>query len=275
MRKKKKAEEHVNHERWVVSYADFITLLFAFFVVLYAISQVDAKKMSHLITSMQSAFNTKVFPSGSARLSLQTGGGTPPDPHVLDLDTYPTKRLIDPKMAEIERSIVLTIGDDELKDKVQIIEEERGLVVRLAETGFFDPGKAMFKPRSEALLLKIGESLRNIPNQVRIEGHTDNTPINTPEFPSNWVLSTARATSILNLFINKIGMDQERLAIAGYGEFRPIDSNSTVEGRSRNRRVDIVVLNIDAGAKENPRLKSADIQLQPAKIPDPPKKTSN
>lgn len=249
MRRKKKHEEHVNHERWLVSYADFITLLFAFFVTLYAISQVDAKKMGQLVESMQTAFDTKVFDSGSPKLSLSDGQSKGTEQHKL---VEPISPAVAPSktLLSVETIIKGQLVHAGFVDRVRLIQERRGLVVTLTEAGFFPPGQAALMDSSQMVLNAIVESLLPIPNHIRIEGHTDNTPIHTPQFPSNWELSTDRATYILSYLTSHYAFDPSRLSVAGYGEYRPVASNNTVAGRILNRRVDLVILSEEEEQQE-------------------------
>jgi chemotaxis protein MotB len=241
MARKKKHEEHVNHERWLVSYADFITLLFAFFVTLYAISQVDAKKLGKLVESMQSAFDTRVFDSGSSKLALSDGA-------IRGIDQQKLVEPISPAVASpqnlqaLQTTLQAKFVRAKFGDRVRMSQEKRGLIISLTEAGFFDPGESVLKKSGEPVVDMIAETLLANPYHFRIEGHTDSIPIHTVRFPSNWELSTARATFILSYFNTHFSFDPKRLSVAGYGEYRPIATNSTAEGRSANRRVDIVIL---------------------------------
>lgn len=251
-RRRKRPEEHPNHERWLVSYADFITLLFAFFVTLYAISQVDAKKMTTLAQSMQAAFDTRAFDAGSRKLSLSEG---------ITPGVAQTK-LIEPANpttadAGLPLQRVLTIVQQRLVrekflDQVLLTQDRRGLVISLSEAGFFDSGAATMKKSSLRVLDAIAESVLPMSNQIRIEGHTDNTPIHTDRFPSNWELSTARATQVIAYLTTHFPFRASRLSAAGYGEHRPMAKNATAEGRALNRRVDFVVLS-EAAERQEPR----------------------
>ncbi len=278
MRKKKK-DEHVNHERWLVSYADFITLLFAFFTTLYAISTVDAQKMGKMVMSMRASFyDNSVFSPGSNALSLDQGQGgagnapvsseiverikLPPNIQVRDFTLQKINELnpslMDNKdllngegdLGRLKRSIETLVGADALKGRVRTHIEARGLIISLGEGGFFDSGSDQIKPEGLALLDTIATSFMSLGNHIRIEGHTDDVPIKNSKFPSNWELSTARATTIVSYLITKFGLNPEVISAAGYAEYRPVASNDSLEGRSRNRRVDIVVLNPSAAQVE-------------------------
>lgn len=265
--RRKHEEEHENHERWLVSYADFITLLFAFFTTLYAISTVDAQKMGKMVQSMQAAFENKLFSDGSRSMSLAAGAGS--NPSSLEMlktaDQVSVRRgkdvklenrvKIDSKTGERElrqlKSVLETLLSDEiLKGRVRAYIEPRGLIISLGEGGMFDSGADQIKPEGKELLDKIASTLVPLKNQVRIEGHTDNVPISNSRFPSNWELSTARATAVIAHLIVRFGLRPDLLSAAGYGEYRPAASNLTEAGRAINRRVDIVVMNAAAAGLE-------------------------
>jgi chemotaxis protein MotB len=249
-RRKEKRAEHSNHERWLVSYADFITLLFALFVTLYAISQVDAKKLAKLTQSMQSAFDTRAFDVGSRKLSLSEGVTPGIDQQKLIETEEPVSSERDPFLKDLNQSIQGRFISENSADKVRINQTRRGLVISLTEAGFFDSGAATMKGSARRVLDAIAESVLQIPNQIRIEGHTDTTPIHMTLFPSNWELSTARATYIIAYLTSHFPFPPSRLSVAGYGEFRPVTSNASAEGRAMNRRVDLVVLSETASKQE-------------------------
>jgi chemotaxis protein MotB len=249
MARKKKHEEHVNHERWLVSYADFITLLFAFFVTLYAISQVDAKKLGKLVESMQSAFDTRVFDSGSPKLSLSDGTAKGVEQQKLVEPISPPVN-VSPSLQSLQTSIQAKLVRAQFVDRVRMVQEKRGLIISLTEAGFFDPGQATLKEAGQKVVDMIAETLMQNSYHFRIEGHTDGVPIHTAQFPSNWELSTARATFILSYLTTHFAFEPTRLSVAGYGEYRPIAPNNTAEGRSINRRVDIVILSESEQAQE-------------------------
>ncbi len=268
--RKKKPEEHISHERWLVSYADFITLLFAFFTTMYAISTVDAQKMGRMVMSMRASFDNSLFSAGSNRLSLNQGsgdsgslaagekaveslragkgaskpGGSLQELKNLNASFAMHESPVSPErlLSNLQRSVESLVGPEALGTKVRTRMDERGLVVSLGEGGFFDSGSDILKPEGRVLLDAIASALVTTDNQVRVEGHTDNVPIRNTRFPSNWELSTARATTVVAYLMEKFRFAPERLSAGGYAEYRPVETNATVEGRSRNRRVDIVVL---------------------------------
>jgi chemotaxis protein MotB len=248
MARKKKHAEHANHERWLVSYADFITLLFAFFTTLYAISVVDAQKVAKVANSMQEAFGAAAFTSGSKKLSLDDGG-LPPGGR-LSIVTPVSPKASASKGAQ--RKVPLPALRNQLEaaaqlnhfsDKVQMLMDGRGLIVRLAEIGFYDSGASELKPDALAIVDLIAAALSNLDNDIRVEGHTDNIPIRTSKYPSNWELSTARATTLVEYLIVKHSFDANRLSASGCGEFRPVADNDTPEHRALNRHVDVIVMN--------------------------------
>lgn len=237
MARKKKEEEHENHERWLVSYADFITLLFAFFVVMYSVSMINEGKLRAAADAISKAFNP-----------IQAFTATPVkiDPKF----TEDISKLVTPdvKVYEQIQQALKEMGD--LGDRVTVTIEKRGIVIRVADTVLYDTGKAEIRADAIRILDKVGSILGRLDNHIRVEGHTDNVPIKTAHYPSNWELSTDRASTIIRYFINEISMEPSRLSAGGYAEYRPIDSNSTPEGRAKNRRVDIVIMNEQESAQE-------------------------
>jgi chemotaxis protein MotB len=262
MSRRKRAHAHANHERWLVSYADFITLLFAFFVVLYSSAQVDKRKMVKLATAIQAAFGEfDGFPGNAG----PAGAGQPAalDPS-LALEQARTKSNATPpeKPPSPDESGLITL-QDELKQALQnelashavaLHRESEGLVISLREFGFFDSGSATLKPEALPALDRIASLLAVRTCRLRVEGHTDNRPIHTPHITSNWELSTARSTEIVRLLVLRYRFAPERLAAAGYAQFHPVTTNDTAEGRAQNRRVDLVIL----GDQPAPSTNNAD-----------------
>jgi len=241
---KKKHPEHVNHERWLVSYADFITLLFAFFVVMFATSQTDSVKVGRFVDSFAHAIQWSVFTvDGSGFLD-----GAPSNPMIAD-DTQqsakPPKKKARAGEFDQEREIKGSIKKLQASAPILAglkIEEATGeLILRLPERLVFERGKANLSDEGKIALAAIADELAPRPVKLRVEGHTDSTPIHTAQFPSNWELSTSRATAVIAYFIEGKNFDAERLSAAGYAEFHPIADNDTEEGRASNRRVDLVV----------------------------------
>jgi len=253
---KKEPEKHVNHERWLVSYGDFITLLFAVFVVLYAMGQTDKKKTEEIMVSMQQSFG------------IAPGGGSGPRVGVIPsapLSIIPSlKPEISPMggssgrgrgrakgraeeqdFRQIKSSIEAYLIKQGAQQKVTLSITRRGLIVSLKEAGFFDSGQAVLKSSAYELVNTIAEAMTQYNNPLRLEGHTDNIPISSAQFPSNWELSTARAVNGLKYLLTNFDVDPNKISATGYGEFRPVADNSTAEGRARNRRVDLVLLSTE------------------------------
>jgi len=255
MARKKKHAEHVNHERWLVSYADFITLLFAFFVVMFAASNSDKQKAGQVAQSVQSAFtDLAIFSPAGKKVPLYDDGGVPSNATSVigNMHSKFDNTQVVPGAGKGESDKPATIPEvkaqiekalqKQLENKsVRVTSDERGLTISLSEAGFFSPGSEILQPVGVEVLNQIVTNLMKLPNPVRVEGHTDNVPIHTAKFPSNWELSTARATYILQYLINA-KVPPVRMSAVGYGEYRPIATNESIEGRASNRRVDVVIL---------------------------------
>lgn len=235
MARKKKHPEHVNHERWLVSYADFITLLFAFFVVMFAVSQVDAKKMGRFTESFAKAVGIDMFPQNGSSL-LPQGGETAP----LN-DTGEGSSLIADDLAELRRVLLSKSTTQPGLASLQVILRKHDLVLRLSDSIVFDVGDDRVKEPAKQVLKLVTDELKGRHVVVRVEGHTDNVPISTARFRSNWELSTARATSVIAEIAKLDVIAPADLSAAGYGEFHPVASNDAPEGRAQNRRVDLVI----------------------------------
>ncbi|GGA59502.1 flagellar basal body stator protein MotB [Edaphobacter acidisoli] len=245
MSRKKKQHEHVNHERWLVSYADFITLLFAFFVVLFASSQSDKHKQQQLSSAMQSAFQPLgVFEAHSKTPPLIPGGAaTNAAPLALPVpvgrgNQHETLEETQRRLSKFLAQQISSGGIPPGSVTMQMTAE--GLVISLHEAGFFASGSAEVRTQSIPTLQRLAEQLPAGP--LRIEGHTDNIPIHNSQYATNWELSTARATSIARLLLSTGHIDPANVAAAGYAEYHPIASNATEAGRAQNRRVDIILL---------------------------------
>jgi chemotaxis protein MotB len=249
MRRKKKAPEHENHERWLISYADFITLLFAFFVVMFASSQTDkhkAQEMSEAVKAALDGQNVRAKVTAILGGTIDNTGQGSAQMHGPGGTQQSSEARKDEKMAELLPS--LKVLSDELKKeidegKIEISMQPRGMVVSFTQAALFPSGQDAISPDAYGALEKVAAAIDKIPNPVRLEGHTDSVPINTPRFHSNWELSSARSIALLELFRDKFNVPRERMSIAAYADNAPLASNDTEEGRARNRRVDIVVLN--------------------------------
>jgi len=246
----------VTHDRWLVSYADFITLLFAFFVVLYAFAKADQKKQAQVSVAIDSAFHAlSALPVGFVGPASGSEAASRHDQSEMNLDQTAREEIVSPaKVAidldQIRRVLEQTLSTQIAEHAVSIRMGREGLVISLREAGFFNSGSANPRPETLLTLRKIGESLSRTPYEVRVEGHTDNVPIHNLEFDSNWELSSARATGIARFFLDIHAVPPERLSAAGYAEFHPISSNGTAEGRAENRRVDLVVSGNAIGVQE-------------------------
>ncbi|SEB42539.1 flagellar motor protein MotB [Terriglobus roseus] len=250
---KKKHAEHVNHERWLVSWADLLTLLFAFFVVMFASSVSDKKKSAKMAAAMQTAFQQNgVFEAHAAKPPLAPGGGTSsgdPNPLEMPIESSQAKSYGDAARKAIEASIAPALQ----QHLVRMREAEDGITLSLDSAGFFASGSAEVKASVKPILAKLAAALPQ--GALRVEGHTDNQPIHTVQFRSNWELSTARAASIAEVLMQRSLVSPADFTIAGYGEFHPVSGNDTEAGRAANRRVDIVLLRPKTGAvikKEGP-----------------------
>jgi chemotaxis protein MotB len=242
MARKKKHEEHVNHERWVISYADFVTLLFAFFVVLFAVSQVDSKKVGRFTQSFNAATQWEVL-QGHGRGLLQVDPSQAPPEMTAAPILSPPLALVDMDAGTMTLRGLLT---ERLEGKAKLegleIEEIHGeLVLRLPEHLLFDNAQAILREEGRAALGAVEDVLHDRAVRIRIEGHTDSVPIQTAQFPTNWELSTARATACVRYMLESKRIEPQRLSAAGYGEHHPVGDNATADGRARNRRVDIVI----------------------------------
>ena len=247
MARKRRPVEHANHERWLVSYADFMTLLFAFFTTLYAISTVDQKKAGKLMYSMMTALNVDLFPGqGHAGRGIMAHDAPIEAPVVPVVVPSPSdgKGAGDGhgKLDALAAELGTLVNDPGLAGRVQVRLEKRGVVVSLAEAGFFDSGAGELKRSASAALGIVANKLKSQPDlQIIVEGHTDNRPVRSLRYRSNWELSTARATYVVTQFQEQYAFPASALSVAGYAEHRPVSTNDTTEGRAHNRRVDLVV----------------------------------
>jgi len=254
-----KARGHVSQERWLVSYADFITLLFAFFVVMYAFARADQKKQVQVSESIDAAFRSLgVFPeasrksergvngtaSGKAQESTTANGAENPQipMNIVMGEDVMAPAEVKQNLDHVRRELTQVLSNQVATHTVSIQMGHDGLVISLREAGFFSSGSAEPKPETVPTLKHIAESLSRTPYDLRIEGHTDNVPIHTASFDSNWELSSTRATRIARLLLATGSVGADKLSAAGYAEFHPVAPNTTAEGRAQNRRVDIVVL---------------------------------
>jgi chemotaxis protein MotB len=223
MKRLAKKEEHDNADRWLLTYADLITLLLGLFVILYAVSKIDGEKYNKMINALGGVF-------GKEPVGVFQGSRVIVDPELSSVDA---------EREQIERKITAGIPVD---DAVSISQNERGVTVHIMDELLFSSGSAILKPGALTLLEDLSGVLRQIPQDIRVEGHTDNVPIQTPVFPSNWHLSVARAVNAAHFMVQRCNIAPERVSVVGYSEYRPLVPNVSDENRAKNRRVDIVIV---------------------------------
>lgn len=233
---KRKDEEEVemSSPAWMVTYGDMMTLLLCFFVLLFSFSSIDSEKLEQIAEALRS------------RIGILDGGRTlssaPIIERGLNSDMYSRNHFNTNEFRDIITQLEDYIATANLHNEILLIEDDRGLTIRMTGKVLYDIGKANLKPAGIKSLEKIASFLQGISNDINVEGHTDNWPINTEEFPNNWVLSTVRATNVIAFFEGQTKISSKRLSASGYGPFRPLVGNDTAENRAKNRRVDIVVL---------------------------------
>jgi len=244
MSRRQKKQGHANHERWLVSYADFITLLFAFFVVLYSSAEVDNKKIAQVSAAIEGGFQELGAFTGNTGGPLQQAG-----PPGSDKPAQPPRNVQHdlggnglPDVNLLRRQLEEALGEEIKKHEIEMRVTPEGLVVSLREVGFFNTGDATLLTGGQNTLTRIATVLNAKGFHIRVEGHTDNVPMHNSRYRSNWELSTARATEVVSLLIEKYNFDPRQISAAGYAEYRPIASNDSEEGRKSNRRVDVVVV---------------------------------
>jgi chemotaxis protein MotB len=252
-RRRRKEDEHENSDRWLVSYADFITLLFAFFVVMYAISSVNEGKYRVLSNTLADAFSNErksdgvrnspePIPVGElARGSIDLLEGR----HKVDSDRAGGGDSVleggQEQIKQIAERLKETLSEYIIQDFVSVNREGDWIEIEMKSALLFASGSAELSREANPMIEKLAAEIRTAPYEIHVEGHTDDKPINTPQFPSNWELSVTRAASVVHEF-GRQGVDPRRMAAIGYGEFQPIGENKTEEGRFRNRRVVVVLL---------------------------------
>lgn len=269
MARKKPHPEHENHERWMVSYADFITLMFAFFVVMFATSQTDKARAQQVSDSVKQALDKggvaaavheilggTVDEKGKGNGQMKGSGGSQ------KAKVAPERAVLAellPSLQYLNKELQAEINEG----KIEMHLEPRGLVLSLRQAAFFPSGEDTIDPKTYPIVEKIAQTIRELPNSVRLEGHTDSVPIHTARFHSNWELSAARSIAMMELLSERFEIPRQRMAIAGYADTAPLDSNDTQEGRAHNRRVDVVILNQQVKSTENGSV--------PSDTPTPPK----
>jgi chemotaxis protein MotB len=232
LRRKKSVEDKENLERWLLTYADLITLLLAFFIILYVFSKQDSKKYEAMTMQLKA-----IFSGGSG--VVNEGGRT--GAQVLEGNIEgPSNIEIRRQLEEQINGISQAVGQE---NNISVITDERGIVIRIMDKAFYDTGKADLKDKARVTLDRIAPVIKSLTNEIRIEGHTDNVPISTAEFKSNWELSVRRATEVIRYLVEKGGLSPRRISAAGYGEYRPVAANNSDVNRAMNRRIEMIVVN--------------------------------
>lgn len=232
--KKKHHAEHENAERWLLTYADLITLLLGLFVILYASSQVDARKFMAVVQ----AFG-KIFEGGSGVMS---GSNAPFDGTEIKAPGEVGGEDAIRKLKNAMEKAAASAGKGEGAKEITFSTTSAGITVHVSEKLLFDRGQAALRPEAQDVLRSLAQQLESVPNEIRVEGHTDDTPIHTAAHPDNWHLSMTRAYNVAQYLMAHSGIAPARVGVTGFGEFRPIVPNSGDENRALNRRVDIVVI---------------------------------
>lgn len=264
-KRKQRHEEHPD-ERWLITYADVLTLMYVLFMVLFSISVVNTSRFELLKQSLTDAFNSGLAAGGTSILSSVDGEPSPvvdtpfsqiapevPSVGGVSLSQASPGQILETSQLEAaKKAIDAKLAKEGVGGKVDTSVNERGLAVRLRTDGvLFDAGQALLKPAGARIVTPIATSLKGLPNPIRIEGHTDSAPISTSQFPSNWALSAVRAAAVVDSF-QALGIPQSRLQVGGYGEARPIADNATSAGRAQNRRVEILILRLQGSPNQSP-----------------------
>jgi chemotaxis protein MotB len=283
MRRRKKIEDHDNHEAWAIPYGDLVTLLLAFFVVMYAMSSVNEGKYRVLSDSLSEAFRGQSHSAQSQEASGQhtqpteqmpitqvnrmIKGGLParhlmqaaqqPDPTPATTEGDQPGAEATASLADASANELGHVADDVDAAMMSLIEagqvhvrrHDNWVVVDISSDILFTSGQANLAVPAIGVLQRLADSLRSFPNAIRVTGHTDDRPIRTRAFPSNWELSSARAASVVHLFMDR-GIAAQRLSVMGFGEYRPVMANATETGRNANRRVEVMIMGRDASPEQ-------------------------
>ncbi|OWY39563.1 flagellar motor protein MotD [Xenophilus sp. AP218F] len=243
-RRRRQEEEHENHERWLVSYADFITLLFAFFVVMYAISSVNEGKYRVMSSAIMDAFRTgntitinTAPPTGGANTMIEIPQ-TKPIAKAVKSDAHAVEQA---KLTQLTQDLAKVVDPLIQSGEVTITHNAKGIDIDIRDSALFPVGQAQPNPQSQTIMANVARLLAEVDNPIRVEGYTDNVPIKNPVFPSNWELSAARAGGVVRIF-QENGIPTRRLVAVGHGENLPVADNDSADGRAKNRRVKISVL---------------------------------
>ncbi len=266
MARKKIPEEHENLERWLVSYADFITLLFAFFVVMYSISSVNEGKYRVMSDALVSAFKEpptteKLIEMQTKHPEVLTGTGQPIGKSVQQPGAAVEREKATESMKKVAKNVLQAMQPLIQNGQVRVTQSPRGITVEINASVLFKSGEAVLQPQSTEALAAVAQVLGQVDNPIQVEGHTDNIPINIPNFPSNWELSSSRAGSVVRLFTER-GVPAARMVAIGYADNRPVDTNATPDGRSRNRRVNVLILNEVGGVASEIALQDDGLTTQ-------------
>jgi chemotaxis protein MotB len=237
-------ESQESHERWLISYADFITLLFAFFVVMYAISSVNETKYKNVSGALENAFSGPVPKSTKDQSKGTMHSGSNPTLEQV-AKAIAEQRKQQEKMAEVARDLTQALGPLINQGKVNVSRNARGVKVDISDSVLFAQGQAELNGASIGLLKTLSSVIKDKTIRLEVGGHTDDVPIHNPSFPSNWELSAVRASTVVRLFRDQ-GVDEYRMTAVGYGSTRPVLPNDTAAARMRNRRVSLMILPIDA-----------------------------
>lgn len=244
MARRRHEEEHENHERWLVSYADFITLLFAFFVVMYAISSVNEGKYRVLSDALNSAFRDIPGTTAGAMQVVNTTQNSqmisPPQIRPSNPKVEEEKRKNKEKMRNMAQQLMAALNSLVKSGQVRVTENALGITLDIDASVLFEPGQATLDEKAIVVLANVGRILAGSDFPITVEGHTDNLPISNTLFPSNWELSVVRASSVVRLFIEN-GVEARLLTATGFADQRPVAGNDTPEGRQRNRRVAVTI----------------------------------
>ncbi|MGM0437053.1 MAG: flagellar motor protein MotB [Bacillota bacterium] len=236
-RNRKNNKNDDTDSNWMTTFSDMMTLLLTFFVLLYSMSTIDAQKFKAAVNSLRE------------NMGILSGGRTVSEEPMVESGSLGSDITPSPheNLTVARKEIQQYVQEKNLQDRVNMEMTQRGLVVRFTGQILFEVGEADIRNKGRDVLDKVATVLKDMPNNVMIEGHTDNLPIDTDEFPSNWELSTARSTEVIKYFIEDPGIDPERLSAAGYSKYRPIEPNDSPENRALNRRVEVVILNTTNG----------------------------
>ncbi len=286
MSRRRTVEEHENHERWVISYADFITLLFAFFVVMYSISSVNEGKYKVLSDSLVAVFNAQpktidpisvgkedVYKSNDQLIKLPIPGDFPSKEDFKysvegvfdDVETRAVRQgenqddEVD-RLSKITEQLAMTLQQQIDDDAVEIRGNDEWIEVNIKASVLYPSGSADLADTAKEILTKVANILVEKRNPIHVEGYTDNVPIETRQFPSNWELSAARAASVVRYF-EQLKIEPERMAAVGYGEYHPVADNNTAEGRSKNRRMALVISKTEPPLSEQKQPENADYKM--------------